>query len=47
MRDRDECMFLDPWYAYQIAKAEVGLQEPHLRVGHLDDRRNFTHVGIL
>ncbi len=33
-----------PWYAYQIAKAEVGLQEPHLRVGHLDDRRNFTHV---
>ena len=33
-----------PWYAYQIARAEAGLQKPHLRVGHLDDRRNFTHV---
>lgn len=33
-----------PWYAYQIARAEAGLQEPKLRVGHVDDRRNFTHV---
>ncbi len=33
-----------PWYAYQIAMAELGLQEPILRVGHIDDLRNFTHV---
>jgi len=33
-----------PWYAYQIAKIEKGLQEPHLEVGHLEDKRNFTHV---
>jgi len=33
-----------PWYAHQIAKIEKGLQEPHMRVGHLDDKRNFTHV---
>jgi GDP-4-dehydro-6-deoxy-D-mannose reductase len=33
-----------PWYAYQIARIEQGLQEPIMRVGHLDDRRNFTHV---
>lgn len=33
-----------PWYAYQIARAEAGLQPPILRVGHVDDRRNFTHV---
>ena len=33
-----------PWYAYQVARIEKGLQEPLVRVGHLDDRRNFTHV---
>lgn len=33
-----------PWYAYQIARIERGLQPPVVRVGHLDDRRNFTHV---
>ncbi len=33
-----------PWYAHQIAKIEKGLQEPHMKVGHLDDKRNFTHV---
>jgi len=34
-----------PWYAYQIARVEAGLQGPELRVGHIDDRRNFTHVA--
>jgi GDP-4-dehydro-6-deoxy-D-mannose reductase len=33
-----------PWYAYQIARVEQGLQAPHVKVGHLDDLRNFTHV---
>ncbi len=33
-----------PWYAYQIARIERGLQAPHLLVGHVDDIRNFTHV---
>ena len=31
-------------YAYQIAKIEQGLQEPILRVGEIEDKRNFTHV---
>lgn len=31
-------------YCYQIAKMELGLQEPKLRVGHTGDKRNFTHV---
>jgi GDP-4-dehydro-6-deoxy-D-mannose reductase len=33
-----------PWYAYQIAKIEKGLQEPLMKVGYIDDIRNFTHV---
>jgi GDP-4-dehydro-6-deoxy-D-mannose reductase len=33
-----------PWYAYQIARIEQGLQDTHVKVGHLDDLRNFTHV---
>ena len=41
---RRDKVFGIPWYAYQIAKIERGLQEPHLKVGHLDDKRNFTHV---
>jgi len=41
---RRDHVFGIPWYAYQIAKLEKGLQPPHLRVGHLEDRRNFTHV---
>ena len=40
-RDR---VFGIPWYGYQIAKIEQGLQEPVVKVGHIDDRRNFTHV---
>lgn len=42
---RRENVFGIPWYAYQIARVEAGLQEPELRVGHIDDRRNFTHVA--
>jgi GDP-4-dehydro-6-deoxy-D-mannose reductase len=32
------------WYAYQAAKIEAGLQEHIMRVGNIDDKRNFTHV---
>jgi len=41
---RREKVFGIPWYAYQIARVEAGLQEPVLKVGHIDDRRNFTDV---
>ena len=41
---RRDKVFGIPWYAYQIAKIENGLQKPHMKVGHLDDKRNFTHV---
>lgn len=41
---RREKVFGIPWYAYQVACVEAGLQPPHLKVGHLEDRRNFTHV---
>ncbi len=41
---RRDKVFGIPWYAYQIARIENGLQEPIVRVGHIDDKRNFTHV---
>ncbi len=41
---RRDHVFGIPWYAYQVARIEKGIQKPHLEVGHLDDRRNFTHV---
>jgi GDP-4-dehydro-6-deoxy-D-mannose reductase len=41
---RRDKVFGIPWYAYQIACVEAGRQKPRLRVGHIDDRRNFTHV---
>jgi len=41
---RRDKVFGIPWYAYQIAMVEAGRQEPLLKVGHIDDRRNFTHV---
>jgi GDP-4-dehydro-6-deoxy-D-mannose reductase len=41
---RRDKVFGIPWYAYQIARIEHGLQEPLIKVGHIDDRRNFTHV---
>lgn len=31
-------------YCYQIARIEAGLQEPIIEVGHIEDKRNFTHV---
>lgn len=41
---RRDKVFGIPWYAYQIAMIEKGLQEPLVKVGHIDDLRNFTHV---
>lgn len=41
---RREKVFGIPWYAYQIACVEAGLLDPQIRVGHIDDVRNFTHV---
>ena len=41
---RRENVFGIPSYAYQIARIERGQQEPVVRVGGIDDRRNFTHV---
>ena len=41
---RRDNVFGIPWYAYQIARIEAGKQEPIIRTGHIDDRRNFTHV---
>lgn len=40
-RDR---VFGIPWYAYQIASIELGKQTPAIKVGHIEDKRNFTHV---
>ena len=41
---RREYVFGIPWYAYQVARIEAGLQSPVVKVGHVEDRRNFTHV---
>lgn len=41
---RREKVFGIPWYAYQIACIEAGKMDPLMKVGHIDDRRNFTHV---
>jgi len=41
---RRDNVFGIPWYAYQIARIEVGKQEPIVKVGHIDDKRNFSHV---
>ncbi|OGQ36472.1 MAG: hypothetical protein A3F16_00730 [Deltaproteobacteria bacterium RIFCSPHIGHO2_12_FULL_43_9] len=41
---RRDKVFGIPSYAYQIAKIENGLQEPVIKVGHIDDLRAFTHV---
>ena len=41
---RREKVFGIPWYAYQVARIEAGIQEPVVKVGHIDDKRNFTHV---
>ncbi|MDO8623500.1 MAG: GDP-mannose 4,6-dehydratase [archaeon] len=44
---RRDYFFGVPWYAYQIAKIEQGKQESIIKVGHVDDKRNFTHVKDL
>lgn len=41
---RRDNVFGIPWYAYQVAKIEAGLQEPVIKVGHTEDKRNFTHI---
>ena len=41
---RRDNVFGIPWYAYQIARIEAGKQKPIVRVGHIDDKRNFTHI---
>lgn len=32
-------------YCYQIARMEIGIQEKVLRVGDIEDKRNFMHVA--
>ena len=44
---RRDYVFGVPWYAYQIAKIEAGKQKPIVKVGHIDDKRNFTHIRDL
>jgi len=44
---RRDNVFGVPWYAYQIARIEAGKQEPVVRVGHIEDKRNFTHIRDL
>lgn len=41
---RREKVFGIPWYAYQIAMIEAGKQNKIIKTGHIDDKRNFTHV---
>ena len=41
---RRDKVFGLPSYASQIARIEAGLQPPVIKVGHIDDQRNFTHV---
>jgi GDP-4-dehydro-6-deoxy-D-mannose reductase len=41
---RRDKVFGIPWYAYQIAMIENGKQDTEILTGHIDDKRNFTHV---
>ena len=41
---RRDNVFGIPWYAFQLAQIEQGKQEPIIKTGYIDDRRNFTHV---
>ncbi|MFC1917398.1 GDP-mannose 4,6-dehydratase [Chloroflexota bacterium] len=41
---RRDNVFGIPSYAYQIARIEARKQEPIVKVGHMDDKRNFTHI---
>lgn len=44
---RRDYVFGIPWYAYQIARIEAGKQKSVLTHGHIEDKRNFTHVRDL
>lgn len=44
---RRDYVFGLPWYAYQIARIEAGKQKPIVRVGYIEDKRNFTHIRDL
>lgn len=44
---RRDNVFGIPWYAYQVARIEEGLQEPIIETGYTGDRRNFTHIKDL
>jgi len=44
---RRDYVFGVPWYAYQIARIEQGLQEPIIETGFTGDKRNFTHIEDL
>src|ERR1044071_9628137 len=37
-------VFVDSWFALQVARIEAGLQEPVVRVGNLDSVRTFADV---
>ena len=41
---RQDDSFVVPSFAHQIARIEAGLQEPIVRVGNLEARRDFTDV---
>ncbi len=41
---RRDYIFGLPWYAYQIARIEKGLQKPILQSGYVSAKRNFIHV---
>ncbi len=42
---RREKVFGISSYAYQIARIEKNLQPKVIKVGHIEDKRNFTHVS--
>lgn len=41
---RRDNVFGIPWFSYQIARIEQNLQPPVIKTGHIDDKRNFTHI---
>ncbi len=42
---RRDYVFGVPSFAFQVAKIEAGQQKPIIKVGHIDDKRNFTHIN--
>jgi len=44
---RRDNVFGIPSFAYQIARIEEGLQEAVIETGHIEDKRNFTHIEDL